>query len=216
MMEKIAAGWIDISIPLHNAMVHWPGDPPFIRTKTEDMDRGDTHNISQLSMGSHTGTHVDAPRHFIRDGIDISAMSLETLVGVARVIEIQDPRWIQPDELRKNEIRRRERLLFKTRNSGSVWENKEFVTDFVALSREAAGFLVERKVKMIGMDYLSVGPFHGEGAATHRALLGAGIWIIEGLDLSKVEAGKYQLVCLPLKIEGGDGAPARAIVKRRP
>ena len=207
--------WTDISVPLHNAMVHWPGDPPFERVKTEDMDRGDTHNLSKLAMGSHTGTHVDAPRHFVRDGLDISSMPIETMVGVARVIEIRDPRLIRPEELSEHKIRRGERLLLKTRNSDSVWKTPNFVTDFVALSEEAALFLAERKLKMIGVDYLSVGAFHGEGVEIHRTLLNAGIWIIEGLDLSRVGTGKYDLVCLPLKIEGGDGAPARAALKRR-
>lgn len=215
IMKTNFSGWIDISIPLNNTMVHWPGDTPFKKVKTEDMDHGDTHNISKLVMGSHTGTHVDAPRHFIQDGRDISAMPIETMVGIARVIEIRDPHLIQLEELLKQKIHRGERLLFKTRNSQSIWKAKEFVPDFVSISEEGASFLVERKVKMVGVDYLSVGAFHGNGGDVHRTLLRAGVWIIEGLDLSKVVAGKYYLVCLPLRIEGGDGAPARAALKRR-
>lgn len=212
-MVKSNLKWIDISIPLHDGLVHWPGDPPFEKIKVEDMDTGATHNLSRLTMGSHSGTHVDAPRHFIREGTDVSAMPIETLIGTARVIGIRDPHFIKPEELLEHKIRNGERLLFKTRNSVSIWKSDTFVKDFVSISKEAADFLAERKVRMVGVDYLSVGAYHGEGAYIHRTLLKAGIWIIEGLDLSKVEAGKYYMVCLPLRVQNGDGAPARAVLK---
>ncbi len=205
--------WIDISVPLQNSIVHWPSDPPFERTQVEDISKGDSANLSKLNMGSHSGTHVDAPRHFIQDGVDISQMPLDTMIGPARVIEIRDNRSIRVDELSESDIRRGERILFKTHNSSGIWERKTFVPDFVSLSKEAADFLAERKVRMVGIDYLSIGPYHGEGAYIHRTLLKAGVWIIEGLDLSQVKPGPYYLICLPLRIESGDGSPARAILR---
>jgi arylformamidase len=134
-------------------------------------------------------------------------------MGRARVIEIEDGESIKVEELQKHDIRRDERILFKTRNSSHVWREVDFAEDFVHMSIEAARFLVERGVSLIGVDYLSVGGYKKDGSEVHQTLLQAGIWLIEGLDLSKVSAGEYDLVCLPLKIVDGDGAPARAVVK---
>ncbi len=156
---------------------------------------------------------MDAPLHFIRQGIGIDKMPLDTTMGRARVIEIQDTESIKPEELVRNRIRRGERILFKTRNSLRVWQTDTFSEDFVFISKEAAHFLAERKVRVIGVDYLSVGGFKRDGSETHRTLLEGGVWIIEGLDLSRVKPGKYDLICLPLKLEQGDGAPARAILR---
>ena len=205
--------WIDISVPIRTGMVHWPGDPPVRLKQVQKISRGDVANVSTLIMGSHTGTHMDAPVHFLSAGRGVDAVPFPAIIGRARVIEIKDPEVIRPDELRLNRIRRGERILLKTRNSARCWQTSFFIRDFVALSKEAARFLAERRVQTVGIDYLSVGRFHRDGVETHRALLKAGIWIIEGLDLSRVKAGGYELICLPLKIEGGDGAPARAIVK---
>jgi len=205
--------WIDISLPLRNAMVHWPGDPPIRINRAQDMANGDSHTLSQISMGSHTGTHIDAPLHFIRKGSSIDRMPLDAAIGRARVIEIQDSESIKPQELSGHGIRRGERLLFKTINSSRVWQTDTFIEDFVFISNEAARFLVRRGVSVIGIDYLSVGGFKRAGGEVHRTLLQAGIWIIEGLDLSLVRSGRYDLICLPLKLEQADGAPARAILR---
>lgn len=213
MMTTGSSPWIDISVPLHHAMVHWPGDPSVEITRTHDIERGDTANLSIISMGSHTGTHMDAPLHFIRQGTGIDRMPLETTVGRARVIEIHDSESIKPEELSRHRIRRGERLLFKTRNSSRVWQTNTFITDFVYISKEAAGFLAERQVRLVGIDYLSVGGYKRDGREIHQTLLESGIWIIEGLDLSHVREGKYDLICLPLKLDNGDGAPARAILR---
>jgi arylformamidase len=159
---------------------------------------------------------MDAPLHFIRQGMGIDKMPLDTTVGRARVIEIQDTESIKPEELIHHRIRRGERILFKTRNSSRGWQTHTFIEDFVYISKEAAHFLAERKVRVVGVDYLSVGGFKRDGMETHRALLEGGVWIIEGLDLSSVKPGKYDLICLPLKIEQGDGAPARAILRPVP
>ncbi len=194
-------------------MVHWPSDPPVHIERVLDLDRGDSHALSALSMGSHTGTHVDAPRHFLSQGASVDQVPPETLIGRARVIEIQDRESIRPEELLRYGIRGGERLLFKTANSSRVWRLDRFIEDYVFLSAEAASLVAKRKVRLVGIDYLSVGGFKRDGGLVHRLLLEAGVWIVEGLDLSGVEPGKYDLVCLPIKISGGDGAPARAMLR---
>src|SRR5262245_7795270 len=207
-------GWIDISVTLRSGMVHWPDNPPVKIERMLDMDKGAVCNVSTLSLGAHTGTHMDAPLHFIRDGVGLDVMPLDATIGRARVIEIRAEESIMPAELKPYRIRRGERVLFKTRNSARVWKTDEFDENFVYISKEAAENLAELGVRTVGVDYLSVGGFRRDGVETHRALLGAGIWIIEGLNLSGVKPGKYELLCLPLKVLGGDGAPARAILKK--
>lgn len=217
MPDKIVttSAWLDISVPIRSGMVHWPGDPPVSIERRQDMERGDAYNLSTISMGAHSGTHLDAPVHVIRGGKSIDEMPLEVTVGPARVIEILDAESIKPDELARYRIRRGERILFKTRNSARAWKTTTFVEDYVFLSEPAADFLAERGVRLVGVDYLSVGKFRA-GAETHRRLFKAGIWVIEGLDLSAVAPGRYFLVCLPLRLTGGDGSPARALLKPIP
>jgi arylformamidase len=209
----MADEWVDVSVPLHTGMVHWPDNPPVTIERQLDMARGDVCNVSKMSMGVHTGTHMDAPIHFIRGGIGIDQMPLTTAIGQARVIEIGDPVSIKPEELASHNIQRGERILFKTRNSARCWQTDDFVEDFVYIAHEAAQYLASLGVQLVGVDYLSVGGFAVDGPETHRALLGGGIWIIEGLNLSQAEPGIYDLICLPLRIVGGDGAPARAILR---
>ena len=207
----MASTWIDVSVTLKTAMVSWPGDPPARISHALDLERGDPCTVSLLEMGAHTGTHMDAPAHFVRGGIGIDDMPLDAAIGSARVISIRDRKSIKPDELARHLIRRGERILFKTHNSDHCWDTDSFVEDFVYLSATAAQYLVERQVRLVGVDYLSVGGFSADGVETHQALLKAGIWIIEGLNLKRVRPGRVQLVCLPLKIAGSDGAPARAL-----
>ncbi len=210
---KPKAHWIDISVPLRNGMVHWPGDAGFRAERVRDMVDGDACNLSRVSMGMHTGTHIDAPLHFIHDGAAIDRMPLDATIGPARVLQIEDAGSIEPAELKRHDIRSGERLLFKTRNSTRAWQTDEFVTDYVHVSLDAARFLVERKVRTVGIDYLSVGGYERDGNEVHRMLLGAGIWLIEGLNLAAVTPGDYELICLPLRYENGDGAPARAVLR---
>jgi arylformamidase len=205
--------WIDVSVPLRTGMVHWPDNPPVVIERTLDIELGDDANVSKLSMGAHTGTHMDAPLHFFQTGKGIDTMPLTAAIGRARVIEIRDVESIKPEELRPHQIQRGERILFKTRNSARCWHTHDFVEDFVYISQEAARYLAAQQVQTIGVDYLSVGGFYKDGVETHRALLQAGIWIIEGLNLENVEPGIYELICLPLKIEDSDGAPSRAILR---
>ena len=211
--NQIHSRWIDVSIPLRNGMVHWPGDSPFELSRIQDMERGDSVTLSRIAMGLHSGTHVDAPKHFIRKGEDVTLMRLDAMIGIARVIEIHDPHSIKPAELINHRIRRGERILFKTCNSTNAWKTDVFMKDYVFISKEAADYLSEIKIKVVGVDYLSVGAYKGDGPYVHRMLLGSGVWLIEGLDLSPVSPGKYSFICLPLRILGGDGAPARAVLR---
>ena len=206
-------GWIDVSVNLKEGMARWPDDPEVRIEKMLDMDRGDICNVSVLSMGSHTGTHMDAPCHFVKNGKSMDEMPFEAAIGRARVIAIRDPESIKTKELERHGIRAGERLLFKTRNSPRCWKTDVFVEDFVYLSEEAAGYLVQKRVRTVGIDYLSVGGYKADGARIHLALLRAGVWVIEGLNLTGVKPGAYQLVCLPLRIFSGDGAPARAVIR---
>ena len=206
-------GWIDVSVTLADGMVHWPGDPDVQIRRIEDMDKGDVCNVTHISMCAHTGTHMDAPSHFTKSKLGMDKMPLSATIGRARVIEITDPDRITVDEIRPYRIRKGERILFKTRNSKRKWDNKPFKEKFVHLSVEAAQFLADRDIQTIGVDYLSIGGYNGNVTEVHHIILEAGIWAIEGLDLSKVEAGKYEMICLPLKISKCDGAPARALLR---
>lgn len=206
--------WIDISVPLRPGMVHWPGDPEVVIERVSDLARGDVATVSRIDMSAHTGTHVDAPAHFLPGGAGVDALPIDAVVGRARVIEIVGRAAITARELRRHRIRRGERLLFKTRNSKRCWRTDTFVKEFVHLRADAARYLAERRVRAVGVDYLSIGAFDGDGVETHRLLLAAGVWIIEGLDLSRIAPGRVDLICLPLRLAGGDGAPARAIVRQ--
>jgi arylformamidase len=206
--------WIDISIPLRDGMVTWPGDAPFERASTLEIANGDECNLSRISTTTHIGTHMDAPRHYLAGAAGIESMPIPAAIGRARVIEIRDPEMIRTSELKLHRLAKGERVLFKTRNSSQAWKSDEFQKKYVHIDPDAARYLVECCVQTVGVDYLSVGGFESSGAETHRILLEAGIWIIEGLQLEHVEPGEYELVCLPLKIVGGDGAPARAVLRK--
>jgi arylformamidase len=204
--------WIDISMTLQSGMIHWPGDPAVKIGRKLSMEKGSLANVSVISMGSHTGTHMDAPAHYIKHGKGIDKLAFDSVIGPARVLGIQDQRSVTRKELEKMEILAGERVLFKTKNS-SVRKGNKFRKDFVYISKEAAQYLALKKIKLVGIDYLSVGGFYRDGIGTHIALLRAGIAVIEGLDLSRIVPGNYDLICLPLKILNSDGAPARALIR---
>jgi arylformamidase len=216
LSHSSSANWIDVSVPLRSGMVTWPGDPEVRIERMLDMEKGNEVNLSRLDMGAHTGTHMDAPLHFIKSGKSLDEMPLTATVGPARVIEILDAESIKPDELVPHQIERGERILFKTKNSTRDWINQPFIEDFVYISTAAGQFLVARGVQTVGIDYLSVGGYEKNGAEIHHTLLGSGIWIIEGLNLSHVQPGRYELICLPIKIVNSDGAPCRAILRAAP
>ena len=208
----------DISVPVAPGETPvYPGDPGIEVTPFMQIARGDAANVTLLNFGAHTGTHVDAPAHFIEGAAGLPALPLEAFAGEARVIEIEpDARAVEERHVTDETIAGAARVLFKTRNS-SFWEDPRgrFREDFTYISPEAARALVGRGVRLVGFDYLSVEKFGSEGFETHLTLLSAGVVIVEGLDLREVPAGLYELVCLPLKITAGsgDGAPARAILR---
>ena len=157
---------------------------------------------------------MDAPLHYLPDAPGIETMPIGAVIGRARVIEILDPESIRISELEPHHLTRSERVLFKTRNSEHCWKTDHFQEKYISVTREAAHYLAERRVQTIGIDYLSIGGFGNGGAEIHRILMLAGIWIIEGLNLEHVQPGDYELICLPLKIVGSDGAPARAVLRK--
>lgn len=195
-------------------MVHWPGDAPFERTETESITKGAAASVSEIRASVHIGTHVDAPLHYLPGAAAVDSMPIVATCGRARVIAISDPELIRVEELTTHHIAKHERVLFKTVNSDLCWKDSEFHKNFVHIPKSTAKYLVECGVQSVGMDYLSVGGFEGECTETHRILLSAGIWIIEGLQLARVEPGEYELFCLPLKIVGSEGAPARAVLRK--
>ena len=190
---------IDVSVPVRPGMITYPGDPEVRLERVSSIGDGDVVNLSRLDLGVHSGTHVDAPLHFVDGWPSVETLPLDVLVGPCVVVDGLDPAAVPAGA---------ERVLFKTPNS-RLWERAEFSEDFVALDAEAARALVERGVRLAGIDYLSIGD---EGA--HRILLGAGVVAVEGLDLREVEPGEYRLVCAPLKLEGAEGAPARVLLLR--
>jgi arylformamidase len=205
--------WIDVSVPIRDGMLHYPGNPAIAITQTMRLDRGDDATVSRISFGAHTGTHVDAPVHFIANATGVDRIGLERLIGPAQVIDVGDVDQIEPSDIADADIRSHDRVLFKTKNS-RYWSQSGFKADYVCLSTDAALFLVERHVWTVGIDYLSIGNAE-TGVETHRALLGAGVCIIEGLDLSPVLPGFFDFICLPLRLEGLDGAPARVVLRER-
>jgi arylformamidase len=205
--------WIDVSIPLRNGMVHWPGDPAFRIERLSDQEQGAGATVSRMSLSVHTGTHMDAPLHFIRGARAIDEMPLEATMGLARVIQIQDRVSIGRAELERHAVSGGERILFRTENSSRCWNSDAFHEDYISISPDAAHYLAECRVRCVGIDYLSVDPFREDAAETHQILLEAGIWIIEGMNLQAVAPGKYEMACLPLRLMGSDGAPARAVLR---
>ena len=204
----------DISLPLSQDLITWPGDPSLKLNEVSSISVGDKCNVTNLEMGVHTGTHIDAPYHFINDGDTTDSIPLNNLIGTCLVIEINTEMKIQINDLKGYNIHDYKRILLKTPNS-ALWESdvKDFSTNFVALSIQAANYLVEAGISLIGIDYLSIESFGVVEHAVHKILLKNKITILEGLDLSKIMPGIYDLICLPIKLVGSDGAPARVILK---
>jgi len=207
--------WLDVTIPIQNGMVHWPGDTAVSVTRIQSLKDGDMYNLSRIEISAHSGTHMDAPLHFHSGGPSIDAFPPSAGIGAARVIQIVDRQSVKPQELFRHRIRRGERVLFKTPGSARRWQASSFDETFVYISKEGAQFLADRGVRVVGIDYLSVGGFLKDSSESHQILLGAGIWIIEGLKLSSVAPGRYEMICLPLKILGAEGAPARVLLRAR-
>lgn len=203
----------DVSIALHPGMPVWPGDPPLTLERVNKIEAGANANVSHFASSVHVGTHVDAPYHFLPDGSTVEQMPLAALVGRATVVEFMDADTITAADLQAAGLARRtRRVLFRTRNS-QYWARgeRQFQTGFVGLQPEAADWLARRGIRLVGIDYLSIAPYQAS-RPTHEILLKAGVVIVEGLDLSQIPAGRYMLYCLPLKLVGSDGAPARVIL----
>jgi len=204
----------DISLSISPNLPTWPGDPGLKLEQYASMDKGENYNATQISSSVHLGTHVDAPRHFLNDGGAVEQLPLEVLTGPCYVTQLPDGiEAINAEVLDRTEITSEmKRVLFGTSNS-HYWAKGEskFQTDFVAITEDGAEWLVERGIQLVGVDYLSVAPYE-ESIPTHRVLLQAGVVVVEGLNLSSIMRGFYDLYCLPLKIAGSDGAPARAIL----
>lgn len=203
----------DISLPISESLAVWPGDPPVDIRQSLHLEKGDNATVSVLTLGAHVGTHVDAPMHFIPDGAGVDTLNLNVLVGPALVVNALKVDSLTAETLESLSIPSGiERVLFHTRNS-EYWAKgySTFNKDYVAVTEDGAQWLVSRGIRLVGIDYLSIAPFDN-GAPSHRELLKAGVVIVEGLDLRGVKSGSYKLVCLPLRIVGIDGAPARAIL----
>lgn len=213
-MSRFENPWIDISVNVREGMPLWPDDPGLHLDRVMDQNKGDVCTLTRANMSAHTGTHMDAPLHFVPNSKTIEQMPIEATVGPARVIHIKDRTAIHREELLPYGIREGERILFRTRNSERDWQNFPFDEEFVYIARDGADHLAECGVRSVGVDYLSVGGFRVDSVETHVALLGKGIWVMEGLRLAEIEPGNYDLVCLPLKWVGCEGAPARAILRR--
>jgi arylformamidase len=203
----------DISLTISPGLIVWPGDPTVELKQVTFIPKGDSCNISHIAMSVHTGTHVDSPYHFLNDGKTVETLPLEVLVGPAYVIQVPDAvdRLTAEVLTQANIPVDAERILFKTRNSAFWGRERTFQEGFVAITADGAEWLVKRDLRLIGMDYLSVAPF-GEATTTHQTLLRRGIVLLEGVNLSEVPAGRYDLYCLPLKLSKSDGAPARVVL----
>ncbi len=204
----------DITVPFSTALPVYPGDPAVQITQVASLAAGDICTVSHLSFGSHTGTHVDPPAHFVAGAATLDELSLDVLIGPARVVDVGEISAIDVATIDAAKLAGVERVLFKTRNS-RLWQAgaHEFEPGFVYLETTAAERLVELGVKLVGIDYLSIEKFNFEQPTTHYALLGNNVVIVEGLNLTDVAAGEYELICLPMKIKNGDGGPARVVLR---
>lgn len=206
---------LDISLGLGPDTLIWPDNPALRVIPVSRVSRGDASNVSEIRMGSHTGTHIDPPSHFDEDGPSVEQVPLDVLIGRAWVADLTDVDGrIEPPHLDALSLPQgTTRLLLKTRNS-RLWQDlpRSFSSGYVSISPAGAAWIVEQGIRLVGVDFLSVESFRAEGRPTHRTLLGAGVVIVEGLDLSGAESGEYWLACLPLRLMGGDGGPARAVL----
>jgi arylformamidase len=204
---------IDVSVPLDAKLPTYPNNTPFTLEAVKRIAEGGSSNVSSLHLSAHTGTHVDAPRHFFDAGPGTETLPLEMLLGRARVVDVTSRKGITAEDLAAFNLSEDVRVLIKTSNS-RLWGSAEFHPDYVGVTESGARHLVDHGVKVVGVDYLSVEQFHTPGAPAHHVLLGAGVIVIEGLNLRDVEPGVYDMYCLPLLIVGCDGAPARVVLRR--
>ena len=202
----------DVSLPIVNGGLVYPGNPEIAISPQQEISKGASSNVSLLSFGSHTGTHVDAQKHILDGGLAVDALHLEVLMGPAMLITVPDDAMAVTEALlRAHDLAGQQRVLIRTRNSGFI-RQRDFVRDYTYLAPDGAEYLVSIGVKLVGIDYMSIEQFHSGHHMTHRTLLGRGVVIVEGLDLSVPPPGRYDLRVLPLRLAGLDGAPARAVL----
>jgi arylformamidase len=204
-----------VTAPLSPELPTFPGDPRFQMEFSHRIADGEPYNVAKITMGVHSGTHVDAPYHFLADGATVESLPLEILMGKVLVVQVASRSAIDLPDIEALDLADEIRVFFKTRMSGQL-NNREFQEDFVHLTPAAAARLVQAGIKLVGIDYLSVEKFQSPDFGAHHALLRAGVVIVEGLDLSAAEPGEYDMVCLPLRIVGADGSPARVVLRKRP
>ncbi|HEX6213072.1 MAG TPA: cyclase family protein [Methylomirabilota bacterium] len=212
MGDLVGMQIIDISVTLRDGLAAWPGEDFWRLDPVHRMAEGGPANVSRIQLGLHTGTHVDAPWHFAKSDVTVEALPLDRLVTRARVLDLTGVRAAVSRGDLEGLLTGVPAVLLKTRNSGSLERGEPFRPDFIHLDASAAEYLVEAGIRTVGVDYLSVEGFHASDAPVHHRLLGAGVVVIEGLDLREAAPGDYLLVALPLKIAGGDGAPCRAVL----
>jgi arylformamidase len=202
----------DVSLPIVNGGLVYPGNPEIVISPQQEISTGASSNVSLLSFGSHTGTHVDAQKHILEGGLAVDALHLDVLMGPAILIAVSDDApAVTESLLRAHDLTGQQRVLIRTRNSGFI-RQRDFVRDYTYLAPDGAEYLVSLGVKLVGIDYMSIEQFHSGHHMTHRTLLGHGVIIVEGLDLSVPPPGRYDLRVLPLRLAGLDGAPARAVL----
>jgi len=212
MNSESEKNWIDISIPVKEGMIHEPGNPPVSINKFQGNDIGIDYNVAEIRMSTHAATHVAAPLFAFESGHDVSEIPLDILIGPVKIFSINDDEQISLHEIKDFPIEENDRVFFKTKNSDTEWWDMGLLDKYIFLASDAAAFLQSRKIKCVGIDYLSVsGKINGD--KVHQLLLGNGICIIEGLNLKDINPGTYEMVCLPLKLKGTGSAPARVIIK---
>jgi arylformamidase len=210
------AAWIDVTATLDPATTPvYEGDAPMRFEFLKDMRRGDALTLSAYSLGAHSGTHVDAPMHFVAAGASVDRVPLAPLIGPARVIQVgDDVQAIDAAELARHSWRGAARILFRTRSSARGWmSSATFHRDFAYVAPDAAQLMADAGVVLVGIDYISAEQFGAPAPRTHQILLGRGIPIVEGLALAGVPEGDYELIVLPMKVAGHEGAPARAVLR---
>ena len=218
MTRQLDNGWLDATYPIRESVPVWPGQPDVSLRKASRLDEGDTANVTVLRMAMHTGTHMDAPLHFLQNGGDITTAPTWAMMGAVRVAHLPDDvdgidrATVETWESQNGALQSGERVFFRTRNSNRDWSQEKFHEDYVAVLPDAATYLVEKGLRVVGVDYLSVAPFDNP-TDTHRILLSNNVWVIEALNLRDVAAGRYEMVATPLPLVGSDASPVRVLLK---
>ncbi len=202
----------DATLSIHEKMVVFPGDPPFKKEPVSQIQTGDDFNLTRLTMGTHLGTHVDPPAHYLEAGATVEQIPLESMVGPGVVADLRGRSQIDRHDLEKSNIGDHKRVLLKTDNGPRLLEST-FHQNYVHLTEDGARYLVEHKVRLVGIDYLSIEHPENPGSPVHHLLLEAGVLVVEGVHLLEIPPGEYEIFCLPLKIKGADGAPARVLLR---